>query len=155
MFNLFKKKIDNNIYSPISGKCLDITECSDSAFSSGFMGDGFMIKPTENIVNSPCDGVITMLFPTKHAFGIKMSNGNEILVHVGINTVELDGKYFESLSSVNKKVKKGTPIIKYDLNDIKELGYDTSVLVIISGNEKVSKNHIDEDVAVGDVIIGG
>lgn len=154
MFDFLKKK-DNTICMPIKGKCLDISECKDKTFSDKLMGDGFMVEPEENIICSPCDGELTMIFPTKHAFGLKMSDGTEVLVHIGIDTVNLNGQYFEALSSVNKKVKKTTPIIKCDMDKIKESGYDPSVLVIMSGRQDVKKKHLNEMMDVGDIIIEG
>ena len=154
MFDFLKKK-DNTICMPIKGKCLDISECKDKTFSDKLMGDGFMVEPEGNIICSPCDGELTMIFPTKHAFGLKMSGGTEILVHIGIDTVNLNGQYFEALSSVNKKVKKSTPIIKCDIDKIKEAGYDPSVLVIMSGRQDVKKRHLNEMMDVGDIIIEG
>lgn len=154
MFDFLKKK-DNTICMPIKGKCLDISECKDKTFSDKLMGDGFMVEPEGNIICSPCDGELTMIFPTKHAFGLKMSSGTEILVHIGIDTVNLNGQYFEALSSVNKKVKKSTPIIKCDMDKIKESGYDPSVLVIMSGRQDVKKKHLNEMMDVGDIIIEG
>ena len=84
-----------------------------------------------------------------------MSDGTEVLVHIGIDTVNLNGQYFEALSSVNKKVKKTTPIIKCDMDKIKESGYDPSVLVIMSGRQDVKKKHLNEMMDVGDIIIEG
>lgn len=123
-------------------------------FSNKLLGDGFMISSKEEVVCSPCDGVLTMVFPTKHAFGIKIDEDNEVLVHIGIDTVELKGEGFEQLVEENKIIKKGMPIIKYDLNKIEEKGYDTSVIVILVGKQNINKNHINEFVNKSNVIIG-
>lgn len=155
MLGLFRKKADCNIYAPMKGKCLDITESKDKTFADKLMGDGFMIDSKEETVCSPCDGELTMVFPTKHAFGLKMSDGTEILVHIGIDTVNLNGEHFDLLTSPNKKVKKGTPIIKYDIEKIKEKGYDASVLVIVTGKQDLHKNHLNETVTSEDIIIEG
>ena len=154
MFDFLKKK-DNTISMPIKGMCLDISECKDKTFSDKLMGDGFMVKPEGDVICSPCDGELAMIFPTKHAFGLKMSNGTEVLVHIGIDTVNLNGQHFEILTSVNKKVKKGTPFIKCDMDKIKESGYDSSVLVIVTGKQDVEKKHLNEMMNVGDIIIEG
>ncbi len=153
LFDLLKK--DNNIYAPVNGECLDIADCSDNTFASKLMGDGFIVLPSGNVICSPASGTITMIFPTKHAFGIKMDDGKELLIHICINTVELKGQYFDTLAKVNQKVRKGTPIIKFDYQKIKELGYDIDVIVVCCGYEKVNKIHLNEQVTVKDIIIGG
>ena len=94
------------------------------------LGGGFMIMPTDDVVCAPADGKITMIFPTLHAFGMKMNNSQELLVHIGINTVELNGEHFEQLCDVDQNVSKGTPIIRFDYKKVCKLGYDPSVLVI-------------------------
>lgn len=153
LFDFFKK--DNNVYAPIRGKCLDISHCVDKVFASKMIGDGFIIKPKDEIVCSPANGIVSMIFPTAHAFGIIMENGQEILVHIGVNTVELEGKYFEILSSVNQKVKKGIPIIRFDYKKIEELGYDNQVIVALINSTNVVKKHLEDEVTVNDVIVGG
>lgn len=153
MFNFFKKNNDNNIYAPVKGKCLDISDCKDEMFANKVMGDGFLIEPMENIVCSPCDGVLTMIFPTKHAFGVKMENGTEVLVHIGINTVDLNGKYFEELVKENQKVKAGLPIIKCDFYSIKKENYVSSVLVVLTNQSHANKDHIGELVDCKERII--
>ena len=85
MFNLFKSKVDKNIYAPVKGKCIDITEVNDIGFASLSMGDGIAIIPDTHIIAAPCDGTVQMIFRTGHAFGIKADNGFEILIHIGIN----------------------------------------------------------------------
>ena len=153
LFNFLKKEIDNNIYSPVNGFCVDITKCKDETFSSKLVGDGFAVVSEEDEICSPCDGVVEMIFPTLHAFGIKKENGDEVLVHIGIDTVKLNGKHFKQLCDPQKKVKKGTPIIKFDNQAIKSLGYDTSVMIVVTGKNNLKKNHLDENVSKKDIII--
>lgn len=153
MFKLFQRKSDSKICAPLNGRCLDIAECTDIAFSSKTMGDGFIILPSDSVVCSPCDGKLTMIFPTKHAFGVTMDNGNEVLVHIGIDTVNLNGEHFRLLTQVGSRVKKGMPVIDFDCDKLRELGYDTSVLVILTGAEAVEKIHLNEEVYSGDIII--
>jgi PTS system D-glucosamine-specific IIC component len=106
--------------APLSGKLLPINEVPDQVFSQKMMGDGFAIEPTEGTVVSPVDGTIVNLFPTKHAIGIRAENGQEVLIHVGIDTVKLEGKGFESFISEGDKVTKGQKLLEVDLNFIKE-----------------------------------
>lgn len=150
---LFFNKKDNKIYSPVSGFCTDISKCKDATFASKVMGDGFLIVPNSKMVCSPCDGIITMLFPTLHAFGIKNDDGVEILIHIGIDTVNLNGKYFKKLSDKGKKVKHGTPIIEFDLEHIIKEGYDPNVMMIFVGNNSIQKNIIDCDVSTESVLV--
>ena len=132
MFKFLKKEeLDHNIYSPVSGHCMDITECSDAVFSSKMLGDGFLVKPSDNVVRSVCDGTVENIFPTKHAIGIKMKNGQNVLIHIGLDTVRLDGRGFTQLVDVNKKVRKGMPLIELDLEYLKANNIDTSIIVVM------------------------
>lgn len=153
MFNLFKK--NNNISAPVSGKCLDITQCSDAAFSSKMLGDGFMIIPDADVIKAPCDGTITALFPTKHAVGITSRQGLQLLLHIGIDTVKLKGQHIDALVGVNEKIKLGTPLIEFDANYMKEQQIDMSTMVVLlnGGDYKYHKNHLNEEVKAGDIII--
>lgn len=153
MFNLFKK--NNNISAPVSGKCQDITQCKDTAFSSKMLGDGFMIIPDADVIKAPCDGTITALFPTKHAVGITSRQGLQLLLHIGIDTVKLNGNHMDALVKVNDKVKLGTPLIEFDANYMKEQQIDMSTMVVLlnGGDFKYHKNHLNEDVKAGDIII--
>lgn len=151
--NLLKKNADNNIYAPVNGRCLDITECRDGVFAAKLLGDGFLIETEENVVTAPCDGVITMIFPTGHAFGIRKEDGEEVLIHIGLETVNLDGAHFQQLACVGKKISRGTPVIRYENGILRQMGYDTSVLVVVTGREDVGKGHLGEAVTIEDVII--
>ena len=155
MFNIFKKGNTNDVCAPCDGKCLDITDSKDQTFAGKLMGDGFLVKPTNNDVCSPASGTLTMIFPTLHAFGIKMDNDMEVLVHIGIDTVNLNGQGFKSYATVNSKVKAGQKIISFDREKIEEQGYDTSVMVVMVGQESVEKENIGNDVKTKDVIIKG
>lgn len=105
--------------SPIHGEIKPLSEVPDQVFSQKMMGDGFAILPTEGMVISPVDGEIVTFFPTKHAIGIKANDGREILIHVGIDTVKLEGKGFEALVAQGDKVEAGQPLLKMDLAYIK------------------------------------
>lgn len=104
------------------------------------MGDGFAIIPADGIFVSPVKGEVIQVFPTKHAIGIKTENGLEILIHIGLNTVELNGGGFEMLTKVGKKVKPGDDLIKVNLELLKEKGLDIITPVIITNlDEKVQR----------------
>ncbi|MGN7297774.1 glucose-specific PTS transporter subunit IIBC [Ferdinandcohnia sp. SAFN-114] len=106
--------------SPIKGEIKPITEVPDAVFSGKMMGDGFAIVPSEGVIVSPVDGKVINLFPTKHAIGILSDSGREILIHVGIDTVNLKGQGFETFVSENDKVEKGQQLLKVDLDFIKK-----------------------------------
>jgi len=127
---------DESIATPITGEVLSLRKMNDEVFASGSMGKGAAIIPTEGKVYSPFAGEIVMLFPSKHAIGIKSDNGAEILIHVGINTVELEGKYFTSHVEVGRKVKLGDLLLSFDLEKIKTAGYDLTSAVVITNSDQ-------------------
>ncbi len=131
--NIFlKNKNSEVIISPVAGNIIPIESVNDEVFSSKMMGDGFAVEPTENEVKVPVSGKIAMLYPSLHAFGIETSNGINILVHIGIDTVSLNGKGFKSMIKENQKVKAGESAIIADFNYIKNQGYGVTVMVIVT-----------------------
>lgn len=119
MLNLFKKKNLIELISPVKGSAIDIKNVPDQVFASGMLGNGIAFEPTEGVVYSPCSGEIVNLFPTKHAIGIKTKEGLEILIHIGIDTVEMKGEGFEAFVNVGDKVKVGDKLISFDLDLVK------------------------------------
>lgn len=150
---VFERKEDSNIYSPVEGDCHDIRDCKDITFCSGLIGDGFMIDPESDYICAPSDGVLTMVFPTKHAFGIKLSNNSELLIHIGLETVNLSGNGFTFLSKLNKKIKRGEKIMKCDFEGIRKKGYEVPVIVVMTGEQQLKKQNIGSKVTLDDVII--
>lgn len=137
---------DTAVHSPLSGRCVQLSEVSDPMFAEGMMGNGIAIIPQEGRVVSPVDGVISAIFDTKHAIGIKSNDGAEILIHVGIDTVNLKGKHFNAKVKAGDSIKKGDLLLEFDINAIKKAGYDVITPVIITntgdysdiiGSEKV------------------
>ncbi len=115
------KVVGEDIFvSPLSGKIMELKEVPDQVFSNKMMGDGFAIKPTKGEVVSPVNGKVATLFPTKHAIGIVADNGREILIHFGIDTVNLQGEGFETLVNQGDNIKAGQPILRVDLDNVKE-----------------------------------
>ncbi|AVK49377.1 PTS beta-glucoside transporter subunit EIIBCA [Clostridium sp. MF28] len=139
--------VDNSnleLVSCIEGEMINIEEVNDPVFSGKTMGEGVAFIPENGVISSPIDGTIEVAFPTGHAIGIKSSSKIEVLIHVGINTVELNGEHFEMLVKQGETVRKGQQLIKFDLEKIKEKGYDiTTMMIITNGNEFNSVN-IDE-----------
>ncbi|WP_430601811.1 PTS system, beta-glucoside-specific IIA component [Enterococcus sp. DIV0724b] len=129
---------DTTIANPIKGNVMPLSEVQDSAFASGALGKGFAIEPIEGKVIAPFNGKIVAIFPTKHAIGLVSDTGIELLIHVGLNTVELKGQYFDTLVESGQTVKKGQVILNFDLEKIREAGYETQVPVVITNTPQYS-----------------
>lgn len=127
---------DELIQQPLSGKVADLATANDPAFASGAMGQGMVILPDDNVVYAPFSGTITMLFDTHHAIGITSNRGAEVMIHIGIDTVKLNGKYFEALVKQGDSVSAGQPLIKFDRKKIEEEGYDLSTFVIVTNTNE-------------------
>ena len=157
MLNFLKKKksTDMSIYSPADGVCSDITTCSDPVFANKMIGDGFLVQSTSNIVKSVCNGKVTLVFPTKHAIGITMDNGQEIMIHIGIDTVKLKGVGFKQLVNVNDRINVGDPLIELDLDYLKKQDLDLSIIVIMLNDLEIAynKEHLNEVVEAQTKII--
>ncbi|WP_375088717.1 beta-glucoside-specific PTS transporter subunit IIABC [Peribacillus sp. RS7] len=130
---LSKKEV---IASPISGEVKALSEVNDSAFASEAMGKGIAIEPSEGEVVSPVEGTISAIFPTGHAIGITSSEGAEILIHIGINTVQLNGKYFTPHVKHGDLVKQGDLLVTFDLEKIKEAGFEVTTPIIITNTDR-------------------
>lgn len=129
---------DTRVISPMKGKIIPLSEVSDEAFASEALGKGFAIEPMEGQVVAPFDGTIAAIFPTKHAIGLVSNTGVEILIHVGLNTVELNGQYFDVLVNAGDTVKKGQPLLDVDLASIQSAGYETQVPVVVTNSPQYS-----------------
>jgi len=125
-------KGDDAFIAPLRGELVPITEVPELIFAEKMMGDGFAIIPSEGMVVSPVDGKIINLFPTKHAISILSVNGREILIHIGIDTVNLRGEGFETLVTENAQVKKGDPLLEFDLDYIKEHAKSTICPIVFT-----------------------
>lgn len=139
--------VEENIVSPVEGKMIPIEKVNDTTFSEKVLGDGVAIIPENGKVYAPADGMIAAVFDTKHLVGLKTDNGTELLIHVGINTVELGGRFFEVHVNVNDYVKKGDLLLEFDKESIEAEGYDTVVLVIatdLDKNKRLEKSNIEE-----------
>ncbi|WP_374848387.1 beta-glucoside-specific PTS transporter subunit IIABC [Enterococcus gallinarum] len=138
--------------SPLVGRVVPLNEVKDQVFSSGAMGKGIAIDPANGTLVAPADGTITTLFPTGHAIGLTTTDGVEILMHIGMDTVELEGKGFEIFVKQEDQVKKGDLLVKFDLSLIKEAGYSTVTPIVVTN----TPNYLDvldmnqEDVLQGE-----
>lgn len=138
----FLKKGDNKrveLYSPVDGVVIPMEEVSDPVFSQKMMGDGFGIKPDNGQIYSPVVGKVVSIFPTQHALGLELDNGIEVLVHIGVDTVELDGGPFEIHVKEGDKVTKDTLIATVDLDGIKEAGKEDTVIIVFTNMDVVGE----------------
>ena len=150
-----KAEIENIIYSPLTGKVVSLSEVNDPVFSQEMMGKGAAVIPRVGRVVAPCDGEVVSVFRTLHAVTIKALNGAEIIIHVGLETVALDGQYYESHVKDGARVTKGDLLLTFDVEKIKDAGYDVVTPVVITNTasyQKVDKTK-KEEVSDGDLLI--
>ena len=122
----------NELYAPMKGEVLDVSKSADPAFASKAMGEGVEINPSEGVIYAPADGTISLIFPTKHAMGITLNSGVELLIHAGIDTVKMEGKGFETFVETGVKVKKGDKLLSFDMDLVKEKGYQTQTMFLVA-----------------------
>jgi sugar PTS system EIIA component len=137
LFGKKELKKEETLYAPVSGKVIDIEQVPDPTFAQKLMGDGIAIEPVDGIVVSPVNGEIINFFHTKHAIGIRSESGLEILIHVGLETVMLNGEGFTGHVQVGDKVKVGDPLITFDLELIKEKAASTVTPIVITNMDVV------------------
>lgn len=135
---LFKKKI--KLTSPMTGDLVDITDTSDPVFSGKMVGDGVTIIPTDGDVLAPIDGKIVQMFDTGHALAIE-SNGIQVLIHIGLDTVELNGQGFTKIAHEGQEVKQGDLLVKVDLEKIKALGksIESPMVIVEAAGKSLNK----------------
>ncbi|MGQ7462604.1 glucose PTS transporter subunit IIA [Streptococcus suis] len=124
--------VEETLVSPLSGDVVALENVNDPVFSSGAMGKGLAVKPTEGVVYAPADAEVTIAFETGHAYGLKTASGAEILIHIGIDTVSMNGNGFEKLVAAGDKVKAGSPLAKFDAAKIAEAGLDDTTMIIVT-----------------------
>ena len=134
---IFNKEL--TLLAPVSGRTLPLEEVPDPVFAQKLTGDGAAIEAKGNVAVAPADGEVVMIFKTNHAYALRLDNGLEILVHIGVDTVKLNGNGFKRLIDEGEKVKAGTPIIGFDADIIKEGGFSCITPVLIT-NMEVTKS---------------
>ncbi|HJD46079.1 MAG TPA: sucrose-specific PTS transporter subunit IIBC [Candidatus Mediterraneibacter norfolkensis] len=127
------------ISSPVNGKVIPLEEVKDPTFSQKILGDGVAVEPADGTVKAPVDGTVSVAFETGHAVGITAENGTEILIHIGIDTVDMNGTGFRMMVRDGQKVKKGDILVEADLEEIRKAGKDTAVMVILTSGEKTGE----------------
>lgn len=161
LFNkLFGKKdsletIDNSVVAPVTGRLVSASELSDAVFAQEMLGQTVGIIPADNVVVAPANGTIEMIFDTGHAFGMKTDDGVGLLVHIGVDTVSLNGKGFKVFAKQGDAVKAGQKLVEVDFDAVKAAGLDPTVMLIVTEQptEGFKINYIDNaDVENGQVI---
>lgn len=153
MFGFFKKKNNNepinstlSLVSVSDGKAIPLSEVADPVFAQKMAGDGVAIEVAGDIIVAPADGELTLVFSTKHAFALTLKNGLEILVHVGLETVTLNGEGFEQLAEQGTTVTAGTPILKIDREFIKSKGLPLTTPVLITNPDLLTSIKTIENI---------
>ena len=151
---LFGKQLDT-LCAPVAGNAVAVTEVPDPTFAEGLLGGGIAVVPTEGKVYAPCDATVDMMFETGHAVSLIADCGAEVLIHVGLETVELKGQHFTVHAANGDKVKKGDLLIEFDLDAIKAAGYNTitPMLVCNSGDYGTFKTNVGKAVTNADAVI--
>lgn len=153
MFKIFskKQKSDLKLVSPATGKVINLSDVPDAVFAQKMVGDGVAIDVTGDTIVAPADGTLTLVLKTKHAFALTLNNGIELLIHIGLDTVSLNGEGFEQLATEGEFVKAGTPIIKLNRDFILEKGFSLITPVLVTNPDIVSElsTFINKDVTVG------
>lgn len=150
MFGFGKRKL--KLAAPVAGRIIDITEVADDVFSSKMMGDGFAVEPSAeaDTIVAPCDGEVTLVAKTLHAVALR-ADGVELLIHVGLDTVELAGAGFHALVKAGDRVRRGTPLLQFDRAALEAQGKRlTTMLVLTNEAEQVKsvEKHLDDPAAV-------
>ena len=129
----------NTVAAPVTGTVVALSEVPDAVFAGGMLGQGCGIEPSEGTLFAPISGTLTALAPTLHAVGITGDDGIEVLVHVGVDTVEMGGEGFSALTSQGAHVTAGEPLVTFDLKKIAEAGHPSCVIVVVSNTAKMQQ----------------
>lgn len=143
--------VSTELVSPLDGELLPLSEVKDKVFSSGAMGEGVAIEPSQGVLHAPADGKVVMTFPTGHAIGMKTKAGAEILMHIGMDTVNLQGKGFETLVAKGDEVKAGDELVKFDIDEIHAAGYVVTTPIVVTNSKDYEKVSV---VRQGEVKVG-
>ena len=130
-----EEEADVKVAAPVEGKAYPLNEVKDEVFASEALGKGIAVLPSKGEVVAPEDGTVTVLYPTLHAMGLKLDSGVELLIHVGMDTVEMNGDGFTRYAEEGARVKKGDKLVGFDIAKIKEAGHDTTVAVVVSNTD--------------------
>lgn len=134
-----------SITSPLKGNVVALSDVNEPLFATYTIGKGIAIQPSEGKVYAPADGVVTTLFPTQHAIGITSKNGAEILIYVGIDTVKLNGQYYQSHVQQGDQVKQGDLLLEFDIESIQQSGFETITPIVITNTEEYATINVTNE----------
>lgn len=155
MFKLFKHRNEIKIEAPCRGKVMSLDHSQDETFRTRTLGEGCFIQPADNKIYAPVDGKVISVFPTKHAFGIETKEGIQLMIHIGIDTVYLNGQYIVSSLNANERIYRGDVIAEFEPQKITQAGYNPDVYLFILERKGYSVSVLKENEMVeeGDCII--
>lgn len=136
------------VYSPLKGQVIPLSEVGDPVFAEGMMGPGVGILPEEGKLYAPVNGTVTVAFPTGHAVALRSEDGMDVLIHIGLDTVKLNGEGFQMHTSEGAQVKAGDLLVSFDIRKITEAGYPVTTMVLVSNADEVGTM---SDTASGDI----
>lgn len=140
-------------YTPVTGKLIELEKVPDEMFAQKMLGDGFAVEPYENIIRCPIDGKVVMVSENGYAFGLKNKRGIEVLIHIGIDTVNLQGKGFKMMLKDGQNVKAGDKAVELDLDFLKKEQYPITTMIVITSGEKIkSLVKIDKIVTPDEIV---
>ena len=145
-----KSDIVSTFKSPVSGITKNLNEIEDKAFASGAMGEGFAVELTDGKVIAPFDGEVMVCFPTGHAYGLKSTDGTEILIHIGMDTVQLDGKGFDVKVEAGQKIKQGDVLVQVDLDYVKSQGKPLTTPIVFTDGSHIELLKKNSNISIGD-----
>jgi len=131
------------VYAPMSGTYVPLEQVSDPVFASGMLGKGIGIEPDSGVLLAPADGTVTLIAKTKHALGITTADGAELLLHIGLDTVEMNGDGFECFVQQNQSVTLGQRLMRFDLDKIRAAGHGTTILVLVTNSAGLEQVEFD------------
>lgn len=152
MFGLFKKE-EFKIVAPVEGELIPLAEVADGVFSEKIMGDGFAVIPVNGEVCAPLSGTAETVFPTGHAVGIKTKDGIECIVHIGLDTVELNGEGFHPLIQQGDKVRAGEPMVRFEKKALEQKGYNLTTMVVFPSGYDHEFDLGKKEVASGERLV--
>ena len=157
MFSFIKKKNveEYELHSPLKAECIDLSKVKDKMFADRLLGDGVALNPQSNEILSPCDAVVQMIAKSKHAIGLKIGNEIDLLIHVGLDTVKLNGEGFQVFVKEGDRVKKGQKLLNFDSSFIKENGIELTTPIIITNSAyyEIEKANVLTQISPKDIIL--
>ncbi|ETA79741.1 PTS sugar transporter subunit IIA [Youngiibacter fragilis] len=139
----------NTVYAPVAGELISLADFPDETFSEGILGQGCGIRPSEELVKAPFDGEVVALLKSYHALGLRSNNGIELLIHVGVDTVTMEGRGFTPFVKIGDKIAMGQDLLRFSMSEIHAAGFDASVAVVVTNSDAFKTIEAKESSMVG------